>query len=483
MQADFKCLAKVEKSHGFPYSQANFILQDTNQGLWRYLLLLIVGMLILSGCTNKLSKRDDAGATGSTGNVVQGDDWDFAIPSTTARPPHTVTPPASDILIWQRLIDGFQLGKVQHPLIEKEIHQYGQRSVSLGRQLAQSRPYLYYLLQQIEKYDMPTEIALLPGIESGYRGNVYSRHGAAGIWQFMPTTGAYFGLKQDAWYDARKDFLQATDAALLYLRKLHKRFDNDWLLAIASYNAGGGTVARAIRKNLDQNKPVDFWSLDLPAETETYVPRLLALAKLVGHAEQYGLKLPDIHYQPHFAEVRIEKQLDLKMAAQLAGKDTEQLLQLNPGFKRWATHPETPHDLLLPVEKADSFRQKLAILPADQWVRTKRHHIVRGDNLGRIARKYGVSIRDLKQANRLHSNNIRAGDYLTIPASDAINIARSQKTKGAAPDKKVQYQVVKGDSLYRIARQFSVQVSDLKKWNSLNGTYIKPGQELTVLLN
>ena len=300
--------------------------------MWRYLLLLIAGMLILSGCSNNL-KKDEAGTAGSPGNVVYGDDWDFDTQSTATQSPHKITPPASDILIWQQLIDGFQLGEVQHPSIEKEIRQYSQRTDSLHRQLAQARPYLFYLLQEIEKYNMPTEIALLPGIESGYRGNVYSRNGAAGIWQFMPTTGTYFGLKQDAWYDARQDFPQATDAALLYLRKLHKRFDNDWLLAIASYNAGGGTVARAIRKNMDQDKPIDFWSLDLPAETETYVPRLLALAKLVGHAEQYGLKLPDIDYQAHFAKVRINKQLDLKMAAQLAGMSTEELLQLNPGFQ------------------------------------------------------------------------------------------------------------------------------------------------------
>ena len=448
--------------------------------MWRYLLLLVAGMLILSGCTNNLAKKDQAG---SPGNTIYGDDWDFGTPPTAARALHTLSPPASDIRIWQQLIDGFQLEKVQHPAIEKEIWQYSQRTHSLQRQLAQARPYLFHLLQEIEKYNMPTEIALLPGIESGYRGNVYSRNGAAGLWQFMPTTGTYFGLRQDAWYDARQDFPQATDAALLYLRKLHKRFDNDWLLAIASYNAGGGTVARAIRKNMDQNKPIDFWSLDLPAETETYVPRLLALAKVVGHAEQYGMKLPDIDYQPHFAKVRIEKQLDLQMAVKLAGMSTDELLELNPGIKRWATHPHTPHDLLLPVDKADGFRQKLAKLPADQWVRNRRHYIVTGDNLGRIARKYGVSIGDLKQANHLRNNNIRAGDYLIIPVSDTINIASSREKKRAAANRRIQYQVVKGDSLYRIARQFSVQVSDLKKWNSLNGTYIKPGQELTVLVN
>jgi len=449
--------------------------------MWRYLLILIAGMLVLSGCTNNQAKKDQASTSGSPDSIVYGDDWDFG--DTSSAQTHALSAPTSDIVIWQQLINGFQLGGIQHTLIEQEIGQFSKRSDSLQRQLGLARPYLFHLLQEIEKHDMPTEIALLPGIESGYRGNVYSRHGAAGLWQFMPATGKYFGLKQDAWYDARQDFPQATEAALLYLRKLHKRFDNDWLLAIAAYNGGGGTVSRAIRKNLDQDKPIDFWSLDLPAETETYVPRLLALAKVVGHAEQYGMKLPDIENQVHFATARINKQLDLKVAAELAGMSMEELLELNPGFKRWATHPDNPHDLLLPVDKAEGFSEKLARLPADQWVLTRRHHIVPGDNLGRIARKYGVSIKDLKQANKLSSSNIRAGDDLTIPVSGRINVASNGTPDNRSNNKKVQYQVVKGDSLYRIARQFSVQVSDLKKWNRLNGAYIKPGQELTVLVN
>jgi len=193
--------------------------------------------------------------------------------------------------------------------------------------------------------------------------------------------------------------------------------------------------------------------------------------------------VPDIENQVHFATARINKQLDLKVAAELAGMSMEELLELNPGFKRWATHPDNPHDLLLPVDKAEGFSEKLARLPADQWVLTRRHHIVPGDNLGRIARKYGVSIKDLKQANKLSSSNIRAGDDLTIPVSGRINVASNGTPDNRSNNKKVQYQVVKGDSLYRIARQFSVQVSDLKKWNRLNGAYIKPGQELTVLVN
>ncbi len=441
--------------------------------MWRYLLLLIAGMLFLGGCTNNLTKIDQAGMPD---NIIYGDDSDLD----SRYPPVQRQPATSKIVIWQQLIDGFQLDEVQHPSIEKEIRQFSRRTDSLQRQLGLARPYLFHLLQEIEKYDMPTEIALLPGIESGYRGNVFSRHGAAGIWQFMPATGTYFGLKQDAWYDMRQDFPKATDAALLYLSKLYQRFDNDWLLAIAAYNGGGGTVARAIRKNLDQDKPIDFWSLDLSRETETYVPRLLALARVIGHAQQYGMKLPDIDNRAHFASVSIDKQLDLKVAAELAGISTRELLKLNPGCKRWATHPVPPHDLLLPVDRVDAFRRNLASLPAEQWMSSNSYRIAPGDNLARIARTYGVSIEDLQQANNLPDSYIRSGDMLSIPTSKPKISSSNNDTR---PDKKVCYQVVHGDSLYRIARQFSVQVSDLIKWNSLNGTFIKPGQRLTVLIN
>lgn len=477
--------AKLAKPYRFPYSCSILILWAStltqHWRIWRFPLLLLAGMLFLSGCSNNLAKKDQADASDDANNIIFGS-FDSESP-TSGQPLHTLSAPASDVLIWQRLIDGFQLSQIQHPLIEKEIREFSQRSHSLGRQLGLAQPYLYYLVQEVQKNKMPTEIVLLPGIESGYRGDVYSRHGAAGVWQFMPATGKYFGLRQDAWFDARQDFPKATEAALRYLRKLHKRFDNDWLLAIAAYNAGGGTVSRAIRKNLEQDKPIDFWSLELPDETEQYVPRLLALAKLIGHAEKYGLTLPDIANKAHVATVRINKQLDVKIAAQLAGISTDELLTLNPGIKRWATHPDNPHDLLLPVDKAEGFRTKLAQLPADQWVRTRRHHIVRGDSLNRIARQYGISVKELKQANRLSNNNIRAGHYLTIPLSGNSTVSHAQKNRQSGANKKVQYQVVKGDSLYRIARQFSVQVSDLKKWNRLNGTYIKPGQELTVLVN
>ena len=393
----------------------------------------------------------------------------------TSEPTITDVPPTLDL--WQQLAQGYQFQEIQHPNIEQEIQSFLSRKTSLTRQLRMGEPFLFHILQEVKKRNLPTEIALLPGIESGFRPNAYSRHGAAGLWQFMPATGQDFGLKQDWWYDARRDPWASTDAALNYLEKLNKRFDGDWLLAIASYNAGGGTVARAIRKNLDKDKPIDFWSLDLPAETRQYVPRLLALARIIGQSEQYGMTLPAIENDLRFVKVDIGEQLDLKVAAKLANMKTDELLLYNAGFNRWATHPQGPHYLLLPAEKADAFSAKLAQLPEDERLRWTRYRIQPGDNLGKIARKHGISIQALMQTNNLKNHRIRAGAHLMIPLSNSPTAINTTPTA----TRKLKYRVKKGDSLYAIARQFGVKIADLKTWNQLASDSLHPGQKLTVL--
>ncbi len=393
----------------------------------------------------------------------------------TSEPTITDVPPTLDL--WQQLAQGYQFQEIQHPNIEHEVQSFLSRKTSLTRQLRMGEPFLFHILQEVKKRNLPTEIALLPGIESGFRPNAYSRHGAAGLWQFMPATGQDFGLKQDWWYDARRDPWASTDAALNYLEKLNKRFDGDWLLAIASYNAGGGTVARAIRKNLDKDKPIDFWSLDLPAETRQYVPRLLALARIIGQSEQYGMTLPAIENDLRFVKVDIGEQLDLKVAAKLANMKTDELLLYNAGFNRWATHPQGPHYLLLPAEKADAFSAKLAQLPEDERLRWTRYRIQPGDNLGKIARKHGISIQALMQTNNLKNHRIRAGAHLMIPLSNSPTAINTTPTA----TRKLKYRVKKGDSLYAIARQFGVKIADLKTWNQLASDSLHPGQKLTVL--
>ncbi len=441
-------------------------------------LSFLVALTLLGGCVSNPSKDETTTMDTMPGDplIALSDDY-FDPLALTAADLQPQIPEETDL--WKLLAHDYQLRNIQHPAIDQEVQLFLARGDSLTRQLRKGEPYLYYILQEVKQRGMPAEIALLPGVESGFRPTAYSRHGAAGLWQFMPATGRYFGLKQDWWYDARRDPVASTNAALNYLQKLHRRFDGDWLLAIAAYNAGGGTVARAVRKNLEQGKPVDFWSLDLPAETRQYVPRLLALARIIERPQQYGLILPPIDNDPRFVKVEIGEQIDLKVAARLAGMNAEELLQLNAGYNRWATHPDGPHYLLLPADKAPGFAEKLAALPEDQRMRWTRYRIQPGDNLGRIARKHGVNVKALMQANHLKSSRIRAGSHLLIPLSTGATLNAMNATPNAR--RKLRYRVRKGDSLYAIARQFGVKITDLKKWNQLASDRLHPGQKLTVV--
>ncbi len=440
------------------------------------ILLLLPFLILLASCvsnpekqTPQVSAQIPEPETTNIDELLE----EFAAPE----PEIPATP--ENPTLWQQLASGFQLQDIDNANIEREIQIFVDRGDSLTRQLKKGEPFLYHILQEVRKRGMPSEIALLPGVESGFCPTAYSRHGAAGLWQFMPATGRYFGLKQDWWYDSRRDPVASTEAALGYLQKLYKRFDDDWLLAIAAYNAGGGTVARALRKNLEQDKPTDFWSLDLPAETRQYVPRLLALSHIIRQPERYGMVLPAIENELRFVRVPIGEQLDLKVAAKLAGMKTEDLLLLNAGFNRWATHPDGPHYLLLPADKAEEFSEKLATLPEDQRLRWTRYRIRRGDNLSRIARHFGVSVQALMQTNNLKNHRIRAGAHLMIPLSGST--AAASVDVASSSNRKVRYHVRKGDSLYAIAKQFGVKITDLKKWNQLAGDRLKPGQELTVV--
>ncbi len=385
------------------------------------------------------------------------------------------TPEPDDL--WIILAQGFELDDIENPAIEREVKRFSAHPRSLARQLARGEPYLYYILQEVRKRGMPAEIALMPCIESGFRPVAYSRHGAAGLWQFMPSTGRYMGLKQDWWYDARRDPVASTQDALDYLEQLNRRFEGDWLLTMAAYNAGGGTIARAIRMNREQGRATDFWSLKLPRETRQYVPRILALARIIAMPEAHGVALPEIRNDPRFARVELEGQLDLKVAAELAEMEPEALVALNPGYNRWATHPEGPHYLLLPVDRVERFQERLAQLPPEKRLRWTRHHVRQGETLSGIARKYQVTVAALRQTNHLRSHRIRAGRELIIPLSASEPIVEATP----AAHQKLRYQVRKGDSLYRIARQFGVRVQDLMRWNRLATNRLHPGQTLTVI--
>ncbi|MED5431240.1 MAG: LysM peptidoglycan-binding domain-containing protein, partial [Pseudomonadota bacterium] len=330
----------------------------------------------------------------------------------------------------------------------------------------------------------------LPIVESAFDPFAYSHGRAAGPWQFIPSTGDYFGMKRTWWQDQRRDILKSTNAALDYLQKLSNRFDGDWLLALASYNAGGGTVSRAIRVNEDAGKPTDFWHLSLPRETTAYVPKLLAIAQIVRDPQAHGVTLHPIRNEPYFRTVDIGGQIDLAQAARLADISVEELYLLNPAFNRWATSPDGPHRLLIPVEREDRFRKGLAALPKGQRMQWARYEIQPGDNLGAIARKYRTTPQVLRSINKLKGSTIIAGRTLLIPGPSSANNDGSLSQDSRLADtpsrqregrQRLDYTVRSGDTLWEIARKHRVNVKHLAKWNNMApGDTLSIGQTLAV---
>ncbi|MBP0048629.1 LysM peptidoglycan-binding domain-containing protein [Marinobacterium sp. AK62] len=381
---------------------------------------------------------------------------------------------------------------LDHPRVQTQLKWYKRHPSYLLRVSERALPYYHHIINAVLDRGMPAEIALLPVVESAYDPFAYSHGRASGPWQFIPGTARHFGLRSSWWYDGRRDILASTDAALTYLEQLHQRFDGDWLLALAAYNAGGGTVSRAIRRNREQGKPTDFWSLDLPRETEAYVPKLLAVSRLVRDADQLGLELTPIPNKPYFARVKTGGQIDLAEVASLARMDLDELYRLNPGFNRWATDPKGPHELLVPVHKAETLQASLDAMPADQRVSWHRYTVKPGDTLSTIAQRFGSSTGVIREGNRLKSNLIRVGQALLVPQpakpAEAYALTASQRKQAKrqrleeSSTNKRYHQVASGESFWSIARRYGVSVRSLARWNQMApGDTLRAGQSLLVL--
>lgn len=330
--------------------------------------------------------------------------------------------------IWERLRQGFQLDQPEDPRVQREMDWLAANSSFLERSSQRAQPYLYYIVNEAERRGMPLELALLPLIESGFQPNARSPYQALGLWQFVPGTARDYGLKQTYWYEGRCDVMASTKAALDYLQWLSEQFDGDWQLALAAYNAGPGRVRQAIERNEEQALPTDFWSLDLPEETRQYVPRLLAVARLVAEPKEHQIDLAAIPNTPHFTRVEIPGQIDLAVAAKLAEVPREKLTQLNPGFLRGTTDPEGPHFLLLPTSRAKTFAERLKELAPEDRVTWRRYQIRRGESLGTIASRFGMNQDRLRKVNQLQGKSVRAGQYLLIPTSSDEDQTVASKT-------------------------------------------------------
>lgn len=396
--------------------------------------------------------------------------------------------------IWARLREGFDFPDADHPAIERELSRFNARQKYFNMIAGRGEPYLHYLLEEIEKRDLPTELALVAMVESAFEPYAYSNGRASGLWQFLPATAKRFDLERDWWYDGRRDVIASTDAALRYFEYLHKFFEGDWLLSIAAYNAGEGRVRRAVQANEESGEPADFWHLHMPAETRNYVPRILALREVFKNPDEYGITLPDVADEPKVEKVELDGQIDLTKAAEMADVSVDTMYDLNPGFNRWATHPDGPHRLLVPADEAEAFEAELAEMPSSEMVEWRRHEIASGESLGVIADQYGISVKMLRDINELQTSTIRAGDSLLVPQNGGSEsgYARAAESRQQATQQATQqrdqpgrerqtYSVSAGDTLWGIASAFDVGVDELASWNEMApGDALTPGQELVV---
>ncbi|MBL4623068.1 MAG: LysM peptidoglycan-binding domain-containing protein [Immundisolibacteraceae bacterium] len=371
-------------------------------------------------------------------------------------------PPPLPLDLIAKISAGLALPDYDHPAIDQQLSWHQRNPAYLQRVWKRSRPYLHYVVSEIERRGLPMELALLPIVESGYQPYGYSHARAAGLWQFIPSTGRMFGLNQTWWSDQRRDVTASTDAALDYLQQLHKQFKGDWLMAIASYNAGAGRVSRQIRvAQKSSSHKVHFSDLSLSSETAAYVPKLLALARVVKHAEQLGIELPVIIDQPYFEIIELGQQTDLGQISRLAKLDADELRKLNPSLNRWATDPQGPHRILVPVAAAEGLRIGLQSLADDERISWQRHLILPGDNLGSIARQYGTTVAVLQQSNQINNQFIRAGRYLLIPSAAALPMPLAASCRG----QRLFHQVKSGDTLWDLSRHYQVSVNHLKRCN------------------
>lgn len=425
--------------------------------------------------------------------------------------------------LWQRIRNGYAMPDSTSSLVTHHEEWYSSRPDYIKRMVERSQKYLFHIVEEVEKRGMPTEIALLPMIESAYNPQANSTSNASGIWQFIPSTGKHFGLKQNWWVDNRRNVTFATDAALAYLQKLYNMF-GAWDLALAAYNAGEGTVGRAIERNRKLGLPTDYESIDLPVETRNYVPKLQAIKNLMTNPENYGLTIQTIANTPYFAKVTAPAQIDAHLAAKLAEISDDEFLALNPSNKRPViANDGEKHELLLPIFAAQTFRNNLASYdkPLVSW---RTYFAKRGERMDNIASKFGIQLAKLRIVNNLPSqkkiknsatilvpNGNKAdfkiasslADSLDQPTStnavtstnqasanlDLNTLNSTNSENSAAEDKNaiepakqrnVSHKVKKGETLQSIAKRYDLNVKQIMTTNALKSNRVKIGQVLEI---
>ncbi|MEN9865025.1 MAG: hypothetical protein RL748_615 [Pseudomonadota bacterium] len=460
---------------------------------------LVLATLLAASCANIASADETSSplnpASSSTLNLKLSTIDAFTPPGAESSIGDTplLEPGLKEIDVWARIRRGYAIPDLQNPLVSNQLNWYTSRPDYIQRTTVRASRYLYHVLEELEKRGMPTELALLPFIESAFNPEAYSSAKAAGMWQFIPSTGRDYNLTQNLFRDERRNVIASTDAALTYLQRLYGMF-GDWQLALAAYNWGEGSVQRAIKRNQAAGLPIDFNSLSrlMPLETRNYVPKLQAVKNIIGNPAQYNLTLPKLENQPYFTSVAKTADIDLKVAAQLAEIPLDEFKALNPQFNRPViTGSETK--ILLPPENADKFKSNLA-----QWGRTlttwTTHTITSArEKIEALASKFSTTPDVIREANHIPPKmRLRAGSTIlvpktpdsvasnTAPAADIADNATMSMEPDVADTRKVTHRVGRRDNLNGIASRYNVSVGQLKEWNGLQRDSISPGQSLTI---
>lgn len=386
--------------------------------------------------------------------------------------------------LWARIRVGFALSELDSALVKENEGWYANRPEYVARMLDRSKRYMFYIVEEVEKRGMPSEVALLPMIESAFNPKAYSRSHASGIWQFIPSTGRHFGLSQNWWVDSRRDVIAATGAALDYLQKLHNMFGS-WELALAAYNWGEGSVSRAIAKNKARGLPTDYLSLKMPNETRQYVPRLLAIKNLIATPNNFGIDLGVVPNQPYFAQITLTQHIDVALAAKLSETTMDEFTSLNPHYNRPVIQAKQPITLLLPVDKAEVFASNLENYdkPLVSW---QPYHAKRGEKLDSIASRHGISSARLKDVNDINVKRGRLANnqVLLVPGKRGAKLESTSfteiKTESLPLANGRVYSVRKGDTLLSIAKRHGVKAEQIKAWSNLKSNRLVLNQKLNV---
>jgi membrane-bound lytic murein transglycosylase D len=393
-------------------------------------------------------------------------------------------PPPADL--WDRIRIGFAMNDLEDELVGKWEKYYASRPEYMARIVERSNKYLFYIVTELERRNMPLEIALLPMIESAFNPIAHSTAKASGIWQFIPSTGTAFGMKQDWWADSRRDIVAATNGALDYLTKLNGMFGGDWQLALASYNWGEGSVGRASARSKASGRDGTYLTLNMPAETRNYLPKLQAVKNIIRNPAAFGLKIASIPNEPYFKTITLSSALDLKRAAQLAEMTEADFVALNPAHNRPVIAGRGEFQILLPADRADMFVSRLET-DAKPKVSWKAYRTRAGDRIEALADRFGTSVAALKSVNGIRnaSSSLPAGYHLLVPSdgpsADALgSIENAVFTKFPEYVAPRAHKVRKGETFAGIAKQYGVAPATLAKWNRMKKQSARAGQLLYV---